>query len=116
MVAGEGAARGVTAILNTDQVRNLPAALNDVADDLATLIPYRGLVTATTDSNGVVTVTHGLGFTPSFVWCQSSAGHISMLVDTRNASTFRTKWCKQSGTTIVAVNAESTTFYWLALR
>jgi hypothetical protein len=115
-MAGEANARGWGTFAGTDQVRNLPAELNAILDQIAAATPYQGTVTATTDANGVVVVTHGLGFTPSRVFAQSSVGHISMLIDTRTSTTFRTKWGAQSGTTLIAANAVSTTFYWIAFR
>lgn len=39
-MAGEAAARGVTVQLGSDFVRNAPAAMNDLADDIVKLFPF----------------------------------------------------------------------------
>lgn len=121
-MAGEAAARGISQLAGTDSVRNLPAQLDDMLDDLAILIPYRGITTAAAVTGGFITVTHGLGFTPTAVFVQSRTNQfVCHVVDTLTSTTFRTRWAKFQGsspsfTLADAATTDTVGFSWAAYR
>ena len=64
--------RGLTILSPSDDRHDFPGTFNTVLDQLAAMIPYFGTAAGTTDANGDADITHGLGFTPSAVFAQST--------------------------------------------
>lgn len=121
-MAGEAAARGISQLAGTDVVRNLPAQLNDMLDDIALLLPYKGTATLTITTGGFATLTHNMGVVPSSLIVQSKTNQfICHLVDTLATNTVRTRWLKGNGTSPNlqlqdAAAGDTVTCHWIGLR
>jgi hypothetical protein len=112
-----------------DDVNDGASAIRDLGNAIDQLLPYHGSASgASTDSSGYVTITHGLGFTPSRVFVQASlstpvsSAILALSVDSIGATTFRVRLVKftvQAGanyyTTMTGVSA-AYDFDWCAFR
>lgn len=126
---GAAADRGWTLPLATDLVRNLPAQLTVLADQIAAATAYKGAAAGNTDASGYATVNHGLAFTPSKVFVQSkqnnpvSNAQVAIQVDTIGAASFRVRFLNLNADSseageynIQPSNALPYSIDWLAFR
>lgn len=117
----------LTVPADSDEVNDGADAIRVMANQIDRLLPYHGSASGTTDSNGQVVITHGLGFTPSAVFVESSsnsptAAFLATSVDSIGATTFRIRFVKlvlQAGSNYYVNPSAVTAAYtckWMAFR
>lgn len=108
---------GLTIPLDSDPLADVGLAIRDLADDIDARTPNkmrRGVASATPDASGDITVTHGLGVTPTVVLATSyhAAGPLVLAVHTITSTDFKIRH-RVSNTTTAYTSATSDG--WLAI-
>lgn len=112
----------------TDDVRDAPQQIEDLAEAIDALLPRHGSSSGTTDATGWAVITHGLGFTPSAVFVQGNltspigSALLPIGVDSIGATTFRVRlapFVLSSGSNYfvkLATVSASYDFNWVAFK
>jgi hypothetical protein len=104
---------------NTDPVANMAAAVQALANAIDAAHPAkwkRGAVTGTADANGDLTITHGLGVTPTVVLVSSgnSASSMALAAHTFTSTTFKVRF-RNSTSAAVFAGSGGIVLYWQAI-
>jgi len=99
----------------TDDIKAIKARLAELERAAGTPSTPTGFVTTdTTDGTGIITVSHGLGYTPTgIVATPRSTNHTQCRVDNITSTQFRYRAWDATGST---VNSTSIAFQWLPFR
>lgn len=111
---------GITQPLDSDPLSDAALAMRTIAGKVDDLVPAKarsGATTATTDASGDLTITHGLGSTPTSVQAtalNNNGSNWTVHVHTITSTTFKVRF-RVANTAAVQASTAGVACSWMAL-